>query len=183
MPTTAALLFVIGLAARVCLALVFVTAAAGKLPHAAVLEGVVANYRLLPGRLVRPAARALPWAELAVGLALPAPIVGPVAVVAAIGLLLVFAWAMAVNLKRGRAHIDCGCRRPELRQPLQWSLVGRNLVLAGWLAIGLAAGLLGPATVDPTLLAVAVAAGVIAFLFYALFNALASLTALNRSLA
>lgn len=183
MLTAAALLFVIGLAARVCLALVFITAAAGKLPHAAVLEGVVANYRLLPARLVRPVARALPWGELAVGLALPAPFLGPVAVVPAIALLLVFAWAMAVNLKRGRAHIDCGCHRSELRQPLQWSLVGRNLGLAGWLAVGLASSLLGPAAADPTLPAIAVAAGVIAFLFYALFNALASLTALNRSLA
>ncbi len=183
MPLAAALFCVIGLAGRVCLAVVFVTAAIGKLPHVDVLEGVVANYRLAPARLVRPIARILPWAELAIGLALPAPWIGPFAASAGISLLLAFAWAMAVNLKRGRVDIDCGCHRSELRQSLQWRLVTRNLLMAGWLALGLAAALFVPAMLDSTMLALAVAAGVIAFLFYALFNTLASLTAFNRSLA
>jgi hypothetical protein len=37
---------------------------------------------------------------------------------------------MAVNLRRGRGHIDCGCGHAELRQPLNWLLVFRNIALA-----------------------------------------------------
>ena len=181
---TTGLLFAIDLAGRVCLAIVFVTAAAGKLQHAEVLEGVVANYRLLPAKLVRPVAKVLPWAELLVGLALLAPVSSPIAAAAAVVLLLGFAWAMAVNLTRGRAHIDCGCQRSELRQPLQWSLVARNLLLAAWLAAGLVPEMgRAPTLAAPLLLAAGVAGGLVGFLFYAMFNALASLSAFKQSIA
>lgn len=176
---TTTLLFVIGVAARVCLAIVFVMASIGKLQHLAVLEGVVGNYRLLPRRLVRPVAMALPWVELCVGAALLSPAEPALPSIAAIALLLVFAWAMAVNLKRGRNDIDCGCHRPELRQTLQWPLVGRNLVLAAWLVVGLSS----EAATDPVLLVVGAAGGVAGYMIYALFNAIASLSAFNRSMA
>jgi hypothetical protein len=41
-----------------------------------------------------------------------------------------FAAAMAINLARGRTHIDCGCFDATQRQPLRWLLVARNIVLA-----------------------------------------------------
>lgn len=121
-------------------------AAAGALKLRAFREWpqVLENYRLLPARLVRPVAVALPIAELSVALGLlaapepavlPAAVlpaaVLPAAVLAAAALLVLFALAIWVNLRRGRILIDCGCLGGRLRQPLAAWMVGRNLVLAG----------------------------------------------------
>lgn len=126
-------------------------AAAGALKLRAFREWpqVLENYRLLPARLVRPVAVALPIAELSVALGLlaapepavlPAAVlpavvlpaaVLPAAVLAAVALLVLFALAIWVNLRRGRILIDCGCLGGRLRQPLAAWMVGRNLVLAG----------------------------------------------------
>jgi hypothetical protein len=43
---------------------------------------------------------------------------------------------MAINIRRGRRHIDCGCFQSALKQTLSWILVARNGVLA--LLLGLA---------------------------------------------
>lgn len=120
---------VLGLAASLAVGLVFATAALAKLRHRDLLPGVVANYRLLPDPLVAPVAFLLPFAELAIGAGLLAGGQRP-AVVAAAGMLWIFAGAMAINIVRGRSHIDCGCGRSQLRQPLSWLLVGRNLALS-----------------------------------------------------
>lgn len=161
----------LALAGQVCLGLVFGLAGLQKLRHRAELEGVVANYRILPRGLVKPAARALPLAELTVGILLLAGIARPLSSAAGILLLGTFAWAMAVNLKRGRAHIDCGCHRSTLRQPLHWSLVTRNLVLAVLLVPGLAASGLA----DASLLPVGLAAGAGLYVLYLFFNALSAM--------
>jgi len=42
---------------------------------------------------------------------------------------------MAVNLERGRHDIDCGCFQSALRQTLSWTLVWRNVCLAGGLLL------------------------------------------------
>jgi hypothetical protein len=155
---------------QVCLALVFCTAALQKLRHRRVLEGVVANYRILPRALVAPASRSLPIAEMTVGLLLLSGVVPAVAAGAAILLLCAFAWAMAVNLRRGRSDIDCGCHQSFLRQTLRWSLVWRNLVLAALLLPALA-----PVGADHALWPIGAAAGASLFLLYLLFNTLSSL--------
>lgn len=131
----APVLALLSLAVSVCTGLIFLAAGVAKLRHRSLLPGVVANYRLLPGLLVAPVAAFLPVVELATGAALLAGMAP--ALVVAIVLLLLFAWAMAVNIMRGRRHIDCGCGRPQLRQPLSWGLVARNLLLATLLAPGL----------------------------------------------
>jgi hypothetical protein len=69
-------------------------------------------------------------ATLLLGLAFPWPELGAAA------LLLLFALAMGINLRRGRRHIDCGCFQSALEQTLSWTLVMRNAVLA--LLMGLA---------------------------------------------
>jgi len=118
--------FVIAL--RIAAALLFATAAVGKMRRWGTFEGVVANYRLLPDALNLAVAWLLPPGEMLLALAL---ILGvPGALIAASGLLCLFAAAMAVNLKRGRTHIDCGCFDASLRQTLRWSLVVRNVALA-----------------------------------------------------
>jgi hypothetical protein len=80
---------------------------------------------------------------------------------------------MAINLRRGRSHIDCGCGRSELRQTLRWSLVARNLALA---AVVLPRLLPTPAP-GAFELATALAGGASLFLATLLFNAIGTLAA------
>lgn len=152
--------------------LIFAFAGLSHWRHRRLLVGVVGNYRLLPDGLVAPVAGLLPWGEMAVGLALFVPGFGRAGTLAGGGLLLVFGWAMAVNLRRGRGFIDCGCGHAELRQPLSWLLVARNLVLALPL---LALAALGPVLPDGMTLIAAMVAGLAVWLGYHLFNALAAL--------
>ncbi len=127
---------VTGLAASIGVGLIFASAGIVKLRHRRLLPGVIANYRLLPSALVSPAATLLPFAEIAIGVAL---IIGirPLPVLLGMALLALFALAMAINLLRGRAHISCGCGRPELSQSLSWALVIRNLLFGGALLLRL----------------------------------------------
>jgi hypothetical protein len=173
----AQLLQIGSLAACVLVALLFLAAGIDKLRHRDLLPGVIANYRLLPEALVAPAAWLLPPVELAVAAGL---LLGPLAgfglmpALAATGLLLLFAAAMAINIGRGRRHIDCGCGHAGLRQQLGWGQVLRNLVLAAGLAMGLAvpsaAGLGGAE------LAMAMISGLVGWLLLLLFQSLRGLT-------
>ncbi len=126
--------------ASLVLAGIWVTAAAGKLANREAFRGVLHNYRLLPRSLERPAAATLPLVELGTALALLWPPARPSGALASILLLLLFAAAMGINLRRGRREIDCGCFIGVLRQRIGWWLVIRNLALAL-----LAASLLAPA--------------------------------------
>ena len=109
------------------LGILFATAAVTKLRKRRDFYAAVLAYELLPPRRAMSLAVILPWAEgaIAVGLMLDSN----VARYAAAGLLLGYAGAMAVNLGRGRPHIDCGCGGAP--QPLSIWLVIRNLILAG----------------------------------------------------
>jgi uncharacterized membrane protein YphA (DoxX/SURF4 family) len=124
----------IALAIRVLLALVFLTAALGKVRHRLAFQGVVANYRLIPDFAVPAFALLLPLVEAAVagGLLVASP--SWPEVTAAI-LLMLFAAAMGINIWRGRRHIDCGCFQSALKQTLSWTLVARNTGLALLLAL------------------------------------------------
>lgn len=168
---------VLGLAGAMGVGLVFLQAALAKLRHRELLAGVIANYRLLPAALVGPAAALLAPTELLVAIGLLAG--GQMlAAVAAIALLVIFAIAMGINITRGRREIDCGCGRSQLRQPLSWLLVSRNLVLAALLLPrlfpGAAPALVAPATAD---LAIALAGGLAVFVIVQLFNAIGALAA------
>jgi hypothetical protein len=118
------------IAVRTLIALVFLGAAIGKMRNWPIFRGIVANYRLLPQVLVGPVTYALPPAEAAIGATLPTGLLTPWPEAAAAGLLGVFAFAMGINLLRGRRHIDCGCFQGALKQPLHWTLVIRNALLA-----------------------------------------------------
>jgi hypothetical protein len=170
------LLSIMGLAGRVCAGLVFILAAADKILHWRVLEGVIRNYRLLPDAMVKPAAYLLPPVELAVGCALLSGMLLVPAAGSAMALLLLFAVAMAVNIRRGRHFIDCGCHQSFLRQTLRPALVVRNLILTAMLAPGLF-GLQIPSGGA----SVGLAAGVALFLFYLLGNTIAALPGFEAS--
>ena len=114
------------LALRAGLAVLFAASALAKLRDRAGFAAAVAGYRLLPERLAPPAATAFVAAELALAGALCAPSLRVAAAVGAAGLLLLYAFAIAWNLARGRRDIDCGCGGPfggAGRQPLSEALV------------------------------------------------------------
>ena len=125
------------LAIRILVSLVFLTAAYGKLRHRMPFQGVVANYRLLPDLMVAPVAYLIPPLELLLGMTLLLGLAFPWPEIGAAALLLLFALAMGINLRRGRRHIDCGCFQSALKQTLSWTLVARNLGLALLMAVAL----------------------------------------------
>jgi hypothetical protein len=162
----------IAAAVRVLMALVFLTAAASKMRHWSIFEGVVGNYRLLPQFAVRAFAWLLPPSEVAVALAVVLNL--PYAALAATALLTLFAVAMAVNILRGRSHIDCGCFNSALKQPLRWSLVIRNAVLVGLLIFDSGAS----ASVTDSAFALGFLGGVALFVIVQCVNALLAIPAL-----
>jgi hypothetical protein len=161
----------LSVAGRICVGLVFLVAAIQKSRHWKILFGVIANYRLLPRPLVTPVAALLPPLEAIVGLLLLSAQFMPWAEFAAIALLALFAAAMAINLRRGRADIDCGCGQSFLKQTLSWTLVARNAGLAALLLPSLA--IRGPASMSAIL--TGVGAGLAFFLLYLLLNTLCAL--------
>jgi hypothetical protein len=119
------------LALRVALAALFAHAALHKLRDIGAFRGALAAYRLLPPLWIVPAGAMLIAAELGVaaGLWLPGP--HRAAALGAAALLTAYAAAMAVNLRRGRRDLECGCAGPAQRQPVRPALVARNALLAG----------------------------------------------------
>lgn len=117
--------------ASLFLALILVAAAIPKIRNADEFQGVVTNYRLLPSFMVAPFAKLLPWLELGSAIALLVPPVREVAAWVAAGLFMMFAMALAINVGRGRTHIDCGCvRRPTSVSRIGMFHVMRALALA-----------------------------------------------------
>ena len=118
----------LGLAARLLVGLVVVVAAVPKLRDPASFASSVAAYTILPESLVKPVARALPPAEIAMGVMLLAGVlIIPAAMVAAL-LLVGFGGAIWVAVERG-SKIGCGCGFRHLQQ-VSRVLVARNAVLA-----------------------------------------------------
>lgn len=150
-------------AATVLLVVLFLRAAFHKVSDLARFQGYVEDYRILPERLVEPAAKGLVAAEgLAIAL-LVVPATVRLGAALAFGLLLLYAGGIALNLSRGRRRIECGCGGPA--QMLSVSLVLRNGLLAALALLPLATGFnalsLGEA-------AAAVSSGLLLFLFVTL---------------
>jgi hypothetical protein len=118
------------LIARGALALLFGWSAAHKLRDVEGFRAALEGYELLPRRWAVPAGALLIAGEVGVAAGLLLPRVAPVAALGAAALLVLYAGAIAVNLRRGRHDIDCGCGGPAGRQPISAALVVRNGVLA-----------------------------------------------------
>lgn len=144
------------------LAALFAASTAHKLAALAEWPGVVRNYRLLPEAAAVPAAGALLIAEALTAAALVWPAARRFGACAAAALFVVFAAAVAINVRRGRISIDCGCFGSRLRERLSIGMVARNLVLA-LLALGL---LLPERTRALGALDIAAALGVVATLSF-----------------
>ncbi len=123
---------------RATLALLFTGAAVHKLRDPRTFAATLAEYRLLPRRLAGGASALLVAAEL--GVATGLVVARRAGLGGAAALLVLYAGAIAINLARGRADIDCGCAGPATRRPISGWLVGRNLALAGMALVALAPG-------------------------------------------
>jgi hypothetical protein len=111
-------------------ALLLGTAAWHKLRRFGDFAAVVEAYRVVPHALVPVAARLVPSLEVALALALLwAPLRSAAAWAVAL-LLATYAAAIALNLRRGRRDLDCGCAGPNDRRPIAAWMVLRNMVLA-----------------------------------------------------
>jgi uncharacterized membrane protein YphA (DoxX/SURF4 family) len=121
---------VLSLVFRFALALVFVVAGIAKLSRRDEFSAAVEGYRLVPLTVSRIAARAIPPAELLIGLLLAGGLgIRAVSSLAA-AVLFVFTGAVAINLARGR-HISCGCAGIAAAERIGWPTVVRNAVLIG----------------------------------------------------
>jgi hypothetical protein len=144
------------------LAVLFAASTAHKLAALGEWPGVVRNYRVLPGSLALPAAGLLLIAGALTAAALFWPATRRLGACAAAAQLILFAVAMAINLRRGRSSIDCGCFGWHLRRGISAWMVARNLALAL-----LALSLLLPARPrDLTVLDIATAVAVVASLTF-----------------
>ena len=120
-----------------CTALLFAAAAIHKLRDLRRFGEIFAAYGLLPFAVGRRSSRVVPLLEAAVAVGLlydgsrtPAAGVGIV-------LLLAYAGAIAVNLRRGRRDLACGCGGPDDRRPIAGWMVWRNISIAVLLATAL----------------------------------------------
>lgn len=115
-----------------CFGLLFLLAAVHKLTALGTFRAALAAYELLPGVVVAPLSIVVPVVEAVVG-AMWLLGVEPLAVaLSSVMLLAAYTVAIAINLLRGRVHIDCGCgmaRSAGRDQQLSWALVVRNLSL------------------------------------------------------
>jgi uncharacterized membrane protein YphA (DoxX/SURF4 family) len=132
-------------ASVLALALAALWAASGvhKLRDPQGFARALAAYELVPQRGVDIVARALPLIEITVAMGLLLPVSRQAAALVSALLLGLYTLAIAINLRRGRRALDCGCLGFGRRSTISMTLLWRNaaLVLAS-----LAAGLL-PRTV------------------------------------
>ena len=115
-------------------AVLFVAAAWHKLSARGRFEAILRDYRLLPEFLVRPVALLMPVVELTLGLGWMSGVSTRVTALASAALLATYAFAMAINLMRGRVYIDCGCgfgTSAGEEPALSSSMVARNIILIG----------------------------------------------------
>jgi len=93
----------------------------------------LAAYRLLPRRLVRPVALALPTVETSCGLAMLAGVLGAASALASVAMLIVLAVAVGCALAR-QLEISCHCLSL-VGEVISWRGVARNVVLAAAAAL------------------------------------------------
>lgn len=134
--------------------LIFIRAAWHKISDFTAFTGFVSDYRLVPEQLVRPLSALIVAAEVLVAALQFISGLGVIGLWIGFGLLAAYAAGMAINIRRGRTSIECGCGGPV--QPLTWALVARNIVL---FALAAAAALLSPFSLDADGALTAVACG------------------------
>ncbi len=156
--------------ASLVLSYVFVVAAIHKWRNIEEFRATLTNYKVLPDKLLGVFIYAVPTVELFSGIALLIPYTEFMATLSVAGLLLIYMFAIGLNLLRGRRTIDCGCGGSEQKQAISEWLLLRNATLL-FLAYSITAA------VQPRILlwldwVVVFLATVVACLFYNVFNQL-----------
>lgn len=120
--------------------IITLTLALPKVTRQSDLRQAVAGFQLLPQVLVAPFALALPIVEVAATLACLVPATRSLGAAALAALFVLFAFALGINVARGRTDIDCGCNG--FRQTggpaahsIGWAHVARVLLLAALAAL------------------------------------------------
>ncbi|CAN0454423.1 unnamed protein product, partial [Discosporangium mesarthrocarpum] len=114
----------------VSLALLFFMAARHKMSAPQQFAAQLEAYELLPRALVAPVSRVLPLLEMTVVFLVLVPQTRAFAALLAAALLFVYGLAMAINMVRGRADIDCGCGgQPQVLSA--WLLLRNTALIAG----------------------------------------------------
>jgi hypothetical protein len=119
-----------------CVGLTLLSAGLIKLGRPSRFIAELADYELLPRWLTGPAGVLIIVLELAAGCAAIMPTTRPAGCLVAIALLAAFAFAVIVNLVRGRTDIACACFGRS-SQRLSWRLPVRNGALAAMAAVGI----------------------------------------------
>jgi hypothetical protein len=113
-------------------ALLLLLAAVHKLTALQTFRATLAGYEIMPGALVAPASILVPIIEAMLGTAWLLNQQPVFVALATAALLASYLSAIAINLVRGRVHIDCGCSMGSSAgrdQQLSWGLVARNSIL------------------------------------------------------
>jgi uncharacterized membrane protein YphA (DoxX/SURF4 family) len=125
---------VVGTAIRVGAGALLLSTGLLKLRHGLDrFTAAVLRYELLPRIAARAAGRAIPLAEIVLGLLLLGDVLTRPAAFAAAALVSVFTVAVAVNLSRGRRD-SCGCGSV-LETRIGPRVLARNTLLVGALAL------------------------------------------------
>lgn len=100
-------------------------------------SGLINAYHVLPERYSKIVTWSLGVLELAVGLGLLVNQTRFFAAWMGILILIVYAYAIGINLKRGRLFLNCGCYGLNRPQPIRPYMLWRHLILAaGLFALG-----------------------------------------------
>lgn len=114
---------------QILMFLILTTSCWEKVKDMAAFKQVVTDYELLPKWLVAVAAPLLAAAELVLAVLLLAPLTTVAAAWGVKALLAIYTVAIAVNIVRGRAHINCGCSGFLEKTELSGGLIVRNGIL------------------------------------------------------
>lgn len=127
----------IGMLIAASVALLFASAGVHKLRDLRRFDETFAAYGLMPTLARRRVSRMVPILEIAVAVGLLADGWRRYAGVLGIMLLLGYAAAIAINLRRGRRDLACGCGGPDERRPISAWMVWRNILISLVLAVAL----------------------------------------------
>lgn len=115
------------------LGLMFLVAAYHKLSDGAQFRVTLLEYQLLPDAMVASTSKIIPLIEILLGGSWLLSYYGQgLTAIASVALLGAYAFAIGINLHRGRVHFDCGCGfagKRDNEQYLSGGLILRNLAL------------------------------------------------------
>lgn len=143
------------------LSLLFVRSLMHKVSDVERFKGFLANYGVLPNAWLSAGANLLMGVEGLIVVLLITPTFNSLGTLMAIGLLMLYAGVIGLNVAKGNMRIECGCGGPAMH--LSYGLVLRNLIIA---CMGLPMVLIQNTKLTLIDASVAVACGAILYLLY-----------------